>query len=437
MSFRTVVINKHCKLDFRMNYMEIRQPEGKKRIYLDEIEVLIVENPAISLTGCLLSELMKRKVKVIFCDGKHNPQGEVVSYYGGYDSARKLRRQLSWSDETKGEVWTAIVTEKIRQQAQFLHELEHEREAGLLDGYVAEMAYMDKHNREGLAHTAILTKPYYLGVFELTQEQMFLMTGSYGMSGGIFTGGQRQLRPTATSYANLRGAGHNGTINWPITGSEVASSSIIKGFRDKTGSDGFDIPTECEWEYANRCGGMASGFFNDGSDAGIPTSTKFTTVENGNSALERLGRYQHNGGMTKTDNGDGTYTYTAAAMSSDESVGTAIVGSYEPNAWGFYDMHGNVSEWCNGVWPGTWATWLNSEGYYCYGKYPLTDDVGPSSATWGQYSYRIARGGRWSSPAWYCLIPRRGTVGECLYTEGQAAGIRLCWRFPTPAQTQE
>jgi len=51
MSFRTVVINKHCKLDFRMNYMEIRQPEGKKRIYLDEIEVLIVENPAISLTG--------------------------------------------------------------------------------------------------------------------------------------------------------------------------------------------------------------------------------------------------------------------------------------------------------------------------------------------------------------------------------------------------
>lgn len=160
MSFRTVVINKHCKLDFRMNYMEIRQPEGKKRIYLDEIEVLIVENPAISLTGCLLSELMKRKVKVIFCDAKHNPQGEVVSYYGGYDSARKLRRQLSWSDETKGAVWTAIVTEKIRQQAKFLHELEHEREAGLLDGYVAEMAYMDQHNREGLA-----AKVYFSAVF--------------------------------------------------------------------------------------------------------------------------------------------------------------------------------------------------------------------------------------------------------------------------------
>ena len=160
MSFRTVVINKHCKLDFRMNYMEIRQPEGKKRIYLDEIKVLIVENPAISLTGCLLSELMKRKVKVIFCDGKHNPQGEVVSYYGGYDSARKLRRQLSWSEKNKGTVWTVIVTEKIRQQAQFLHELEYEREAGLLDGYISEIVYLDKHNREGLA-----AKVYFAALF--------------------------------------------------------------------------------------------------------------------------------------------------------------------------------------------------------------------------------------------------------------------------------
>ena len=160
MSFRTVVINKHCKLDYRMNYMEVRQPDGKKRIYLDEIEVLIVENPAISLTGCLLSELMKRKVKIIFCDAKHNPQGEFVSYYGGYDSARKLRRQLQWSEETKGKVWTAIVTEKIRQQALFLHELGHKRVAGILDGYVSEMEYLDKHNREGLA-----AKVYFAALF--------------------------------------------------------------------------------------------------------------------------------------------------------------------------------------------------------------------------------------------------------------------------------
>ena len=80
MSFRTVVITKRCKLDLRMNYMEVRQTEDKKRIFLDEIEVLILENPAISLTGCLLVELMRKKVKVIFCDAKANPFGELVPY---------------------------------------------------------------------------------------------------------------------------------------------------------------------------------------------------------------------------------------------------------------------------------------------------------------------------------------------------------------------
>ena len=299
-------------------------------------------------------------------------------------------------------------------------------------------AWSDESNaREGLSHTAILTKPYYIGVFEVTQEQMFLMTGSYGVSDSIFTGGRRKMRPTMVRYNELRGGAYGGTINWPITGSEVSATSILYGFRQKTGTIGFDLPTECEWEYATRCGGAASGFFNDGSDAGIPRSTKFSTIQNGNATLERLGRYQHNGGMIKTDNGDGTYTYTSADTSSDESLGTAVVGSYEPNAWGLYDMHGNVSEWCNGVWKGPYYTWLDADGYYCQGKYPLTDDVGPALKEWGLYSYRIMRGGQHESPAAYCLIPRRANRGHGLFEERFASGVRLCWRFPTPAQTQE
>ncbi|MBE6102328.1 MAG: type II CRISPR-associated endonuclease Cas1 [Selenomonas ruminantium] len=160
MSFRTVVITTHCKLDFRMNYMEIRQADSKKRIYLDDIEVLIIENPAISLTGCLLSELMNRKVKIIFCDHKHNPQAELVSYYGSYDSSRKIRRQLEWGEKIKVAVWTAIVTEKIRQQRLFLEELGHEQEAGLLSSYTDKMTAGDIHNREG--HAA---KVYFNAVF--------------------------------------------------------------------------------------------------------------------------------------------------------------------------------------------------------------------------------------------------------------------------------
>lgn len=60
MSWRTVVISKRCKLDFNMGYMVIRGEETN-RIFVDEIAMLIIENPAVSMTGCLLSELTDKK----------------------------------------------------------------------------------------------------------------------------------------------------------------------------------------------------------------------------------------------------------------------------------------------------------------------------------------------------------------------------------------
>lgn len=72
MSWRTVVITNRCKLDTKLGFMVIRS-EDTKRILLDEISVLVIENAGIAITGCLLNELAKRKIKVIFCDEKHNP----------------------------------------------------------------------------------------------------------------------------------------------------------------------------------------------------------------------------------------------------------------------------------------------------------------------------------------------------------------------------
>ena len=84
MSFRTVMVSRRCKLDYRMNYIEIRGDDTKK-ILLDEIDTLIIENPAISITGRLMSALIDKKIAVIFCDSKHNPQFELTSLYGSHD----------------------------------------------------------------------------------------------------------------------------------------------------------------------------------------------------------------------------------------------------------------------------------------------------------------------------------------------------------------
>lgn len=159
MGFRTVAITHRAKLNLNMGYLEIRGDEVKK-IFMDEIDILLIESHAVSMTAALLSELMNKKIKVIFCDEKRNPQGELVPYYGSGDCARKIKKQLEWSENTKGKIWTAIVREKIKNQACFLKELSMTREENLLKTYLSEMAYMDETNREGMA-----AKVYFDAIF--------------------------------------------------------------------------------------------------------------------------------------------------------------------------------------------------------------------------------------------------------------------------------
>lgn len=159
MSWRTVVIANRCKLDLKMGYMVVRG-EDTKRIFLDEIALLLIENTAVSMTGCLLSALTEKKIKVIFCDEKRNPSAELIPYYGSHDCARKLRSQIAWSEGIKGAVWTEIVTEKIRKQSELLAEIGKESEAALLHGYIRQLEYCDSTNREG--HAA---KVYFNALF--------------------------------------------------------------------------------------------------------------------------------------------------------------------------------------------------------------------------------------------------------------------------------
>ena len=80
MSWRNVIISHRCKLDYKIGYLVIRG-EDVKRVFLDEVAMILLENPAVSLTGCLVEALTAKKVKVIFCDGKHNPVSELAPYH--------------------------------------------------------------------------------------------------------------------------------------------------------------------------------------------------------------------------------------------------------------------------------------------------------------------------------------------------------------------
>ena len=194
-------------------------------------------------------------------------------------------------------------------------------------------------------YNVILTKPFFIGIFEMTQKQYMLVMGS---NPSRYTGDKRPVE--MVSYDMIRGSSNG--AQWPSS-SAVDATSFMGKLRARTGLD-LDLPTEAQWEYACRAG-TTSDFNNGGSSE---------------SDLNKLGRYTGN----QTD-GKGGYTQHTT------------VGSYLPNVWGLYDMHGNVWEWCV-----DWAGEL-ADG---------TDPQGSLSS-----AEREARGGCWGYNAGICSSSHR------------------------------
>ena len=237
----------------------------------------------------------------------------------------------------------------------------------------------------GVATT--LTTAYYMGVFEVTQRQWELVMGdrpSYFTNELYYA-----TRPVENvSYDMIRGA-TEGT-NWPQSAA-VDDDSFMGLLRAKTGIAGFDLPTEARWEYACRAGTTSD--LNSGKDLA-------STYSQQDAAMDEVGRYWFNGG-------DG---YSPDCTTSN---GTAAVGSYLPNAWGLYDMHGNVREWC--------LDWYGAS---------LSGGVEPVGADTG--TYRVRRNGAWSGYAWYCASSYRERFAPRVGNE--YLGFRLARSLTTPEE---
>lgn len=161
MSWRTVVVSTHSKLEYKMGYLVCRNEQVQK-VHLSEISTLIVESTAVSFTAALVCELIKNKISVVFCDEQHNPHSQLLPMNGSHDASKKLKAQIEWDESIRADVWTEIVANKIYQQAKHLKDLDCEQ-AQLLFSYIEELQPCDASNREG--HAA---KVYFNALFGLS-----------------------------------------------------------------------------------------------------------------------------------------------------------------------------------------------------------------------------------------------------------------------------
>ena len=215
MSWRTIVISSSAKLDYKLDYLVVRQEEITK-IHLSEISILLIENTAVSITAALLNELIKRKIKVIFCDEKRNPSSELVSYYGCHDSSAKIRNQIRWNDEIKELIWTEIVSEKIRNQRNILKYF-NKKEYFMLDEYLSQIEIGDTTNRE--AHSA---KVYFNALFGMdftrTSDTPTNAALNYGY-GILLSTFNREI--VANGYITQLGLFHDNMFNHFNLGSDL------------------------------------------------------------------------------------------------------------------------------------------------------------------------------------------------------------------------
>ena len=208
MSWRIVVIENQAKLDYKMGYMVVRGLETK-RVLLDEIGILLIENPAVSLTGILIGALTEKKIKVIFCDRKRNPVAELMPHHGCHDSAAKIRTQIVWEQNIKDIIWRDIVSEKIRKQSEFLVEIGKIQQAGMLAEYVKQVELADATNREG--HAA---KVYFNALFGMDFTRSADIPANAALNYGyslVLSAINREI--SANGYLTQLGIFHNNMFN--------------------------------------------------------------------------------------------------------------------------------------------------------------------------------------------------------------------------------
>lgn len=259
---------------------------------------------------------------------------------------------------------------------------------------------------EAPVHRVRITQAFYLGQHEVTvgQFRQFIEasgyipesvadgTGGYGYNASynLAESDSRDAFEGRDQKYSWRNPGFIQGDNHPIVNVTWNDAvALAKWLSEKEGVK-YRLPTEAEWEYACRAG----------------TRTRYASGDNLESLLKAANIFD-------LDTKEYWLRWTQFALSGHDGFSfTAPVGSFAPNAWGFYDMHGNVWEWV--------SDWYAND---YYAKSPIDDPQGPADG-----NVRVRRGGSWHTWALYARSSYRNWLSpDSRYI---LVGMRLVREIP-------
>ncbi len=241
-------------------------------------------------------------------------------------------------------------------------------------------------------HRVRITKPFYLGVYEVTVGQF----GKFVSDSGYKTDAERNkdfegafgFNAATGEFEQNKGyswrqVGFPQGDDHPVVNVSHNDAVAFCAWLSRKEGQPYRLPTEAEWEYACRAGTTTRYYHGDDPEG-----------------LSEVGNVADATAKSK-------FSDWVTIAGRDGYVFTAPVGKYKANGFGLYDMHGNVWEWC--------ADWYDEKYYEAS---PVDDPTGPTGG-----SYRVIRGGGWGVDAWDCRAAYRG--GAAVGTGSDGLGFRL------------
>lgn len=160
-AWRSIIIGPGCRCACIDKQMTVRKKDGtEESVPLFDVQAVIVSSLQATLTAALICELQRRNIRLIFCDEKQCPYGELTGYDTHHAAAGRLREQIAWKKRDARKIWKFIIFQKLEMQRNLLLHAGRVFPESKFQQCIAKIQSGDLSNREGLA-----ARMYFVALF--------------------------------------------------------------------------------------------------------------------------------------------------------------------------------------------------------------------------------------------------------------------------------